>query len=152
MNAEQQKRLRELAVVMLRDAHGEDFTEEQAALFPAQREEYERLTEPQEILSLLDDARRAQVQSSATPAWMPASTAPMDRLFIADTGLPWACIAIWNEPSGQFCVTELEIGLYDGQLNDTAITHTYEPVSMLRGWMEMPEVGRSIAGEGNVNV
>lgn len=55
MNAEKQQRLRELAMVMLRDAHGEDFTAEQAALFPAQREEYERLTEPQEILSLFFD-------------------------------------------------------------------------------------------------
>ncbi|MDH1341889.1 hypothetical protein [Ectopseudomonas oleovorans] len=144
MNAEQQQRLRELALIMLRDAHGEDFTAEQAALLPAQIEEYQRLTEPQEILSLLDNARRAQAQPSLVGAagagWMPPSTAPNDRLFIADMGLPWACIAIWNEPSGQFCITELEVGLYDGQLNDTAITHTYEPVSMLRGWMEMPEV------------
>lgn len=144
MNAEKQQRLRELALIMLRDAHGEDFTAEQAALLPAQIEEYQRLTEPQEILSLLDSAQRAQVQpglvGAAGAGWMPPSTVPKDRLFIADMGLPWACIAIWNEPSGQFCITELEVGLYDGQLNDTAITHTYEPVSMLRGWMEMPEV------------
>lgn len=53
MKAEQQQRLRELALIMLRDAHGEDFTAEQAALLPAQIEEYRRLTEPQEILSLL---------------------------------------------------------------------------------------------------
>lgn len=145
MNADKQQRLRELALIMLRDEHGEDFTAEQAALLPAQREEFRRLTEPQEILSLLDSAWRAQqpvVGSDPCAAWMPASTAPMDRVFIADMGLPWACIAIWNEPSGQFCITELEIGLYDGQLNDTAITHTYEPLSMLRGWMEMPEVNR----------
>lgn len=59
MNAEQQKRLRELALIMLRDAHGEDFTAEQAALLPAQIEEYRRLTEPQEILSLLDELKRS---------------------------------------------------------------------------------------------
>ena len=57
MNAEQQQRLRELALIMLRDAHGEDFTAEQAALLPAQIEEYRRLTEPAEILFLLDRAR-----------------------------------------------------------------------------------------------
>ena len=62
MNAEKQQRLRELAVVMLRDAHGEDFTEEQAALFPAQQEEYRRLTEPQEILSLLEENGRLCIQ------------------------------------------------------------------------------------------
>lgn len=53
MNADKQQRLRELALIMLRDAHGEDFTAEQAAELPAQIEEYRRLTEPQEILSLL---------------------------------------------------------------------------------------------------
>lgn len=65
MNADKQQRLRELAVVMLRDAHGEDFTAEQAALLPAQIEEYQRLTEPQEILSLLDEIKR--LKSPAMP-------------------------------------------------------------------------------------
>ncbi|WP_447593578.1 hypothetical protein [Aquipseudomonas campi] len=69
MSAEQQQRLRELALVMLRDAHGEDFTDEQAALFPAQREEYERLTEPQEILSLLEENCRLR-ENSARYLWL----------------------------------------------------------------------------------
>ena len=69
MNAEQQQRLRELAVIMLRDAHGEDFTEEQAALFPAQQEEYRRLTEPQEILSLLEESGRLR-ENSARYLWL----------------------------------------------------------------------------------
>lgn len=58
MNAEKQQRLRELALIMLRDAHGEDFTAEQAALLPAQIEEYQRLSEAQNILSLLDEIKR----------------------------------------------------------------------------------------------
>lgn len=65
MNADKQQRLRELAVIMLRDSHGEDFTDEQAALLPAQIEEYRRLTEPQEILSLLDEIKR--LKSPAMP-------------------------------------------------------------------------------------
>lgn len=64
MNAEQQKRLHELALIMLRDAHGEDFSDEQAALFPAQQEEYRRLTEPQEILSLLEENGRLRANSA----------------------------------------------------------------------------------------
>ena len=63
MNTDKQQRLRELALIMLRDAHGEDFTAEQAALLPAQIEEYRRLTEPQEILSLLE-ARRTDTARS----------------------------------------------------------------------------------------
>lgn len=55
MKAEQQQRLRELALIMLRDAHGEDFTDEQAAELPAQIEEYQGLSEAQNILSLLDE-------------------------------------------------------------------------------------------------
>lgn len=62
MNAEQQKRLHELALIMLRDAHGEDFTDEQAALLPAQIEEYQRLSEAQNILSLLEEICRLRVQ------------------------------------------------------------------------------------------
>lgn len=74
--------------------------------------------------------------------WQPAATVPRDRLILADIGMPWACLAIWNEPSGQFCVTELETDLYNGQWNDTAISHTYVPADMLRGWQELPEVSR----------
>lgn len=74
--------------------------------------------------------------------WQPAATVPRDRMILADIGMPWACLAIWNEPSGQFCVTELETDLYLGQWNDTAITHTYVAESMLCGWQELPEVRR----------
>ncbi|MFI8608527.1 hypothetical protein ACIGFL_09405 [Pseudomonas sp. NPDC077649] len=55
MNNVKQQRLRDLALIMLRDAHGEDFTAEQAALLPGQREEFARLVEPAEILSLFAD-------------------------------------------------------------------------------------------------
>ncbi|WFS20615.1 hypothetical protein P9K38_09865 [Pseudomonas sp. 905_Psudmo1] len=72
MNAEQQKRLRELALIMLRDAHGEDFTDEQAAELPAQIEEYRRLTEPQEILSLLEENGRLRANSERY-LWMRSS-------------------------------------------------------------------------------
>ncbi|MBZ9667470.1 hypothetical protein H3221_022270 [Pseudomonas sp. LMG 31766] len=74
--------------------------------------------------------------------WQPAATVPRDRLILADIGMPWACLAIWNEPAGQFCVTELEIDLYLGQWNDTAISHTYVPAAQLLGWQELPEVSR----------
>lgn len=74
--------------------------------------------------------------------WQPAATVPRDRLILADIGMPWACLAIWNEPSGQFCVTELETDLYLGEWNDTAISHTYVSAALLQGWMELPEVSR----------
>lgn len=74
--------------------------------------------------------------------WQPAATVPRDRLILADIGMPWACLAIWNEPSGQFCVTELETDLYLGEWNDTAISHTYVPAALLLGWQELPEVNR----------
>ena len=69
MNADKQQRLHELALIMLRDAHGEDFTAEQAALLPAQIEEYQRLTEPQEILSLLEESGRLR-ENSARYLWL----------------------------------------------------------------------------------
>ena len=74
--------------------------------------------------------------------WSTPETAPKDRPILADMGMPWACLAVWNEPAGQWCVTELEIGLFDGQWNDTYISHTYEPHSLMRGWMELPGVNR----------
>lgn len=75
-------------------------------------------------------------------AWLPPETAPKDRLFLADMAMPWVSLAIWNEPSGQFCITELEIGPYNGEWNDTSICHTYESALGMRGWMELPEVAR----------
>lgn len=74
--------------------------------------------------------------------WLPADTAPKDRVFLADMGMPWVCLAIWNEPSGLFCITELEIGPFNGVWNDTSICHTYESALGMRGWLELPEVVR----------
>lgn len=74
--------------------------------------------------------------------WKSPETAPKDRLILADMGMPWVCLAIWNEPSGQWCVTELEVDMFQGEWNDTAISHTYEAHCHMRGWMELPEAPR----------
>lgn len=65
-------------------------------------------------------------EGSRMRTWQTAETAPRDRMILADMGMPWACLAIWNEPSGNWCVTELEVDLYEGQWNDAYITHTLE--------------------------
>ncbi|MFY1021160.1 hypothetical protein [Ectopseudomonas khazarica] len=87
MNAEKQQRLRELAMVMLRDAHGEDFTAEQAALLPAQIEEYQRLTEPQEILSLLDALKRSYTAFESM-SYLAASHAERAQKLLAESFIP----------------------------------------------------------------
>ncbi|RRV29638.1 hypothetical protein EGJ23_01495 [Pseudomonas sp. o96-267] len=87
MNADKQQRLRELALVMLRDAHGEDFTAEQAALLPAQIEEYQRLTEPQEILSLLDELKRSYTAFESM-SYLAASHAERAQKLLAESFIP----------------------------------------------------------------
>ncbi|MFI8981472.1 hypothetical protein [Ectopseudomonas khazarica] len=87
MIAAKQQRLRELALVMLRDAHGEDFTEEQAAELPAQIEEYQRLTEPQEILSLLDELKRSYTAFESM-SYLAASHAERAQKLLAESFIP----------------------------------------------------------------
>lgn len=81
-----------------------------------------------------------------TTGWMPPDTAPKDRLIIADIGMPWACLAVWNVPSQKWCVTELECGLYQGEWNDVSISHTFESAEDLLGWLPLPELpGKEVA-------
>ncbi|WP_322979143.1 hypothetical protein [Pseudomonas sp. C11] len=87
MNAEQQKRLHELALIMLRDAHGEDFTAEQAAVLPAQIEEYQRLSEAQNILSLLDELKRSYTAFESM-SYLAASHAERAQTLLADSFIP----------------------------------------------------------------
>lgn len=87
MNADKQQRLRELALIMLRDAHGEDFTAEQAALLPAQIEEYQRLTEPQEIMSLLDALKRSYTAFESM-SYLAASHAERAHKLLAESFIP----------------------------------------------------------------
>ncbi len=70
--------------------------------------------------------------------WKSPQDAPRDRLILADMGWPWTSLVIWNEPAGQWCATQLEADLYQGEWNDTVISHNFEPHTQMRGWMELP--------------
>lgn len=45
---------------------------------------------------------------SVLSGWKAPETAPKDQMIIADFGLPWAVIAIWNPAQGQWAIAELE--------------------------------------------
>ena len=78
--------------------------------------------------------------------WFTPDSAPRNRMIVADVGMPWPCLAVWNEPSGMWCVTELECGLYEGRWNDWYISHTFLPAKALIGWCELPTLpGRAVS-------
>jgi len=59
---------------------------------------------------------------------------------LACFGFPWVSIAVWNEPSQQWCATLLEVDLYENKWNDVSISHEYFDEKELEAWMPLPEV------------
>jgi len=72
--------------------------------------------------------------------WNSVKSVPHDREILACFGFPWVSLAIWNEPSSQWCVTMLEVGMFEGKWNDATISHEYYSHKDMLGWMEMPQV------------
>lgn len=69
--------------------------------------------------------------------WLPAETAPRDRMIIANVGMPWAVVATWSEYCERWVLAELEWNVCDG-LADPGFVTEYEVE--LAGWMELPGV------------
>lgn len=72
--------------------------------------------------------------------WQPIATAPKDKPILLDVGFPWPLVGIWNEPSGKWVCADLQMGLYEGQYNDTYFENDY--FSTPTRWHAIPEVAR----------
>lgn len=71
--------------------------------------------------------------------WNPPDTAPRDMSsFLANVGMPWPVLAVWNEVQGQFCTTELQVDMYQGVYNDTYFQCEYYNPDQVLGWMLLP--------------
>ena len=71
--------------------------------------------------------------------WQPAETAPKDgNPVIADIGLPFAVLAVWNEHEQQWCYASLQVNLIDDEWSDPYFESEWNPT--LRAWRSMPEV------------
>lgn len=72
--------------------------------------------------------------------WQSPDTAPRDGCtFIANVGMPWAVVAMWNEAMEQFCWADLQGNLFQGK-NDPAFVNEWESPQRLLGWMPLPDV------------
>ena len=72
----------------------------------------------------------------------PPSTAPKDRLILADFGWPWIQQAHWCEASGKWAVATLQCQPVDGEWDDYYFETEYEHPSALLGWVPVPDVAR----------
>lgn len=103
---------------------------------------------PNDVPMKKDAAKNRHIKAIALAAWQaaqqewqPIETAPKDgTLFLGNFGYPWAILAAWNEPSEEYCVAELQIGLYHGKWNDTYFETDHLPEKDLLGWLPMPEI------------
>jgi hypothetical protein len=63
---------------------------------------------------------------------------PKDQTFIANVGLPYAVIAVWNGEEQHYAYADLQVNLCKGEWNDTYFENDY--VDTINGWMPLPEV------------
>lgn len=69
--------------------------------------------------------------------WFRMRQPPRQGLFLADTGMPWAVLAGWNDVDGEFLTADLEHGLCNG-LDDPHFVTERESPRALQGWMPLP--------------
>lgn len=70
--------------------------------------------------------------------WNPPETAPKDRPILLDVGFPTPVIGAYNPVAGEWTYGEFQIGLFDGEWNDTYFECEY--TKKINGWMPLPEV------------
>ena len=66
-------------------------------------------------------------------------TAPKDgSIFLADMGLPWLVVCMWNAAVDKWVYANPQINLYEGEWNDSYFESEWDDESELKGWIPMP--------------
>ena len=73
--------------------------------------------------------------------WLPADTAPKDRMILVDAGWPWAAVAIWSEYQAAWMVAEPQWSVYGGKSDPCFVN---EREVRIKRWMELPGVRRGV--------
>ena len=93
----------------------------------------------------LEDAAEKGINTFTVNSRQPPETAPKDATIIANVGLPFAVVAMWNGASEKWVYANIQAGMYHGEWNDYYFEwHDFyfenEYEDELLGWMPMPEV------------
>ena len=79
-------------------------------------------------------------KNSDKSGWQDGKTAPQTgEQFLADIGLPWAVVAMYNESNYEFVYAEVESSLYKGR-NDPYFITGYEKLENIKRWRPMPQL------------
>jgi hypothetical protein len=74
------------------------------------------------------------------PIKHPPETAPKDIPFLGKfKSYPWLTMCAFNKPENEYVRCDIQIGLYQGELNDTSFENEYEEPKDLEYWYPMPE-------------
>ena len=68
----------------------------------------------------------------------PSSTAPKEGPFLGDFGYPWFLMTMWNEVNQDWAVATVQVGMYQGEWNDTYFETDNENKKNLLGWVPLP--------------
>ena len=69
----------------------------------------------------------------------PPATAPRDLTpFLGHFGYPWLLMTMWNPVSGNWAVATVQVGMYEGEYNDTYFETDQETPASLLGWLPIP--------------
>lgn len=66
-------------------------------------------------------------------------------VFIADIGLPWSVVAVWNGCDENYVYANLQVNMVNGVYNDTYFENETEGVGGIKRWMPMPELPKGDA-------
>jgi len=68
------------------------------------------------------------------------NTPPKDNSFLADIGLPYYVVALWNKAMGYYVYADLQVDLYNGEWDDTYFQTDHFDENELKSWIELPEI------------
>jgi len=92
--------------------------------------------------TMIDFARKVHEAlleaDNTTHHWQPIATAPKDKPILLDIGMGWPVVGIYNQPSEKWVCAELQMGLYEGEYNDTYFENDH--FSTPERWQPLPEI------------
>jgi len=75
--------------------------------------------------------------------WLTTPPPKDDNLFIADIGLPWPVMCLWNKHEEKWVYPNLQVNMIDGEYTDPYFENEYEPETGenmgIRKWMPLPD-------------
>jgi hypothetical protein len=73
-------------------------------------------------------------------AWLTTEPPKNGHCFLADIGMPWPVLAVWNSYEQAWVYANMQVNAMHGEWNDPYFETETEPLDGVKRWQPLPEL------------